>query len=188
VTGIVSDYTTVPPLVRFRPEQAFRSLQNAFKAIQIVALTASLSSCAGLAHVKGWFSHEPTPQPVVEKPVQPVQPVVQAPRPKPQVREPIRAEKPERLASIDPNSLIGLEPVAVEKLLGAPSRANKSEMSLVWTYAGAGCSFQIFFYPDLKTTAFHVLKYGGIDSNGGQIMTSHICVQDILTAKSNAPG
>lgn len=92
--------------------------------------------------------------------------------------------EPERVASIDPKSLIGLAPSAVEKLLGTPTNISKGDPSLVWTYAGQGCSFQIFFYPDLKTASFHALKYGSTSGAG----ESDACIRNILTARANGPG
>jgi hypothetical protein len=102
------------------------------------------------------------------------------------VREPPPREtprEPERLASIDPKTLIGLAPAAVERLLGTPSSVSKADPSLVWTYSGQGCTFQIIFYPDLNTSSFHALKYG---STGGD--ASDVCVRNILTVKNNGPG
>lgn len=173
------------------------SPRNVLTAAVILASSAFVSSCAVFQEVGGWFSHDAKPPQVAEHPVATATPVVQTPRPKPpvpaQVHEPppAKPEKPEkleRLASVDPNSLIGLEPPAVEKLLGSPSKITKSDLSLVWVYSGAGCAFQIFFYPDVKTSAFHALKYGGIDGVGGSLMTSQPCIRDILVAKTNAPG
>jgi len=91
--------------------------------------------------------------------------------------------EPERVASIDPNALIGLAPAAVEKLLGSPSTVSKSDPSLIWTFTGQGCSFQVFFYPDIKTASFHALKYA---STGGD--PTDACVRNILTVKANGPG
>ena len=109
------------------------------------------------------------------------------PRPKRQVREAREptVKEPEKIASIDPKSLVGLAPAAVEKLLGAPSSVSKGDPSLVWTYAGQGCAFQIFFYPDLKTASFHALKYG---STGGGNDPPDSCIRGILTVRSNGPG
>lgn len=124
----------------------------------------------------------------------PPPPPTQVPKPKPALREAARPEKPEkpekleRLAEVDPNSLIGLDPPTVEKVLGTPSKISKSDISLVWTFSAPNCSFQIFFYPDLKTSAFHALKYGGVDGNGAQLAMSELCIRGILTAKTNAPG
>jgi hypothetical protein len=167
-------------------------------AIALVAVAASslLGGCAILHDVGEWFRRERTPPPAVASPVEvpPPPPPVQLPKPKPVQHEaarpekPDKPEKPERLAEVDPNTLIGLDPPTVEKVLGAPSKVSKSDISLVWTYSAPNCSFQVFFYPDLKTSAFHALKYGGIDGNGAQLAMSELCIRGILTAKTNAPG
>ena len=86
------------------------------------------------------------------------------------------------------DSLIGLDPPAVAKLLGPPSTVAKGEPSLVWTYIATGCTFRVFFYPDLKTASFHALKYGGFDGNGEQIGLSQTCIRNILTARVNGSG
>jgi hypothetical protein len=173
------------------------SLRRLGVAAFIVAGSSLVSNCAVFQKVDGWFTHDAKPPQVAEHPVAPAPTIVQTPRPKPpvpaQVREapppkPEKPEKLERLASVDPNSLIGMEPSTVEKLLGSPSRITKNNISLVWIYSGAGCAFQIFFYPDVKTSAFHALKYGGTDGSGGSLVTSQPCIRDILVAKTNAPG
>jgi glucose/arabinose dehydrogenase len=102
-------------------------------------------------------------------------------RAKRQVRETRENKEPERVASVDPKSLIGLAPGAVEKLLGSPSNVSKSDPSLVWTYAGQGCSFQVYFYPDIKTASFHALKYS---STAGEQTD---CLRNILMVRSNGP-
>lgn len=94
---------------------------------------------------------------------------------------------PAKVASIDPNRLVGLDPPAVEKVLGAPTNVSRSDPSLVWTYVGSGCSFQIIFYPDIKTTTFHALKFLGSDSAGGRLDNSHACIRNILTARNYGP-
>jgi hypothetical protein len=182
-----------PPLER----RFGNSLRRLSAAAFIVAGSSLVSNCAVFQKVDGWFTHDAKPPQVAEHPVAPAPTIVQTPRPKPpvpaQVHEaappkPEKPEKLERLASVDPNSLIGMEPSTVEKLLGSPSKITKNNISLVWIYSGAGCAFQIFFYPDVKTSAFHALKYGGMDGNGGSLVTSQPCIRDILVAKTNAPG
>jgi len=144
----------------------------------------------GCATIKGWFAHDTKPPPpVIATPVTPPPPApVQVPKPKPVTHEVPKPEKPEKLAEVDPTSLIGLDPPTVEKLLGAPTKISKNEISLVWTFSAPSCSFQIFFYPDVKTSALHALKYGGVAGNGAQMATSETCIRSILTAKTNAPG
>ena len=130
-----------------------------------------------------------SPQAAVEQPPSVATPPFSQPppaKPRRQVRETARepTREPEKVASIDPKNLIGLAPAAVEKLLGTPTNVSNGDPSLVWTYAGQGCSFQIFFYPDLKTSSFHALKYGSTGGAG----ESDSCIRNILTVRSNGPG
>jgi hypothetical protein len=148
-------------------------------------LGTTLNGCATVDKAKNWIDPSPKPQPVAAAPVAPAPPP--ATRPKRQVRDAHEPKAPEKIAAVDPDSLIGMDPPAVEKLLGAPAKIDKSGVSLVWTYASPGCAFQVFFYPDIKTSSFHALKYGGRDGNGGQIETSQTCIRNILTARSNGP-
>ena len=170
------------------PKSPLRA-RSAFTQVALLLIAVSLlSSCGTVTRVEQWFRRDSKGPIVAERPVVPPQPTASPPKPKLPAREPVKPEKPEKVASVDPDSLIGMEPAAIEKLLGSPTRVSKSDISLVWTYAGAGCAFQIFFYPDLKSSAFHALKYGGIDENGVQVLTTQGCVRDILAVKSSAPG
>ena len=170
------------------------SLRRSAAACTMLAASFALGGCTVLHDVRDWLSREQKPATsVAVKPVvpPPAPPPAQLPKPKPQPREqgkPDKPDKPEKLAELDPNTLIGLDPPTVEKLLGSPTRVTKSDISLVWTFSAPSCSFQVFFYPDLKTSAFHALKYGGVDGNGAQLAMSELCIRGILTAKTNAPG
>ena len=88
--------------------------------------------------------------------------------------------------AIEPESLLGLDPDAVEKRLGTPVRVESDALSREWVYGSSGCSFHIFFYPDIKTNAFHVLKYGSNDGSGGRLSNSDTCIRRILMARNNA--
>lgn len=91
-------------------------------------------------------------------------------------------------SSIDPARLIGMAPAAVRELLGPPLRIESYDLSREWVYAANGCSFRLFFYPNLNTAAFRVLKYGGNDGNGELMDVSDACIRHILTARKNATG
>jgi len=91
-------------------------------------------------------------------------------------------------APIDPGRLIGMAPSAVRELLGPPLRVESYDLSREWIYASNGCSFRLFFYPNLNTAAFRVLKYGGNDGNGELMDVSDVCIRHILTARKNATG
>jgi hypothetical protein len=119
-----------------------------------------------------------------------VQPVKLAPRAKkPQRERRVAAEVPhQRISSIDPDNLIGLAPGAVRKLLGPPARVENDDLSRAWIYASGGCSFRLFFYPNLNTASFRVLKYGGNDGNGELMDVSDVCIRHILMARKDATG
>jgi hypothetical protein len=92
---------------------------------------------------------------------------------------------PERLAAVEPSELIGKGPGGVAKLLGTPTSASQRDVSLIWTYASADCAFQVYFYPDIKTSLWHALQYASVDKNGGSLNPSHLCIQHILIARNN---
>jgi len=104
-----------------------------------------------------------------------------------QVASAARASQPEA-SPIDPGRLIGMAPKAVRELLGPPLRVESYDLSREWIYASNGCSFRVFFYPNLNTAAFRVLKYGGNDGNGELMDVSDVCIRHILTARKNATG
>jgi hypothetical protein len=170
------------------PERERIASVNLRLAVFFFVVAPLLGSCAAVGNVKEWLARETNSSTGSERPTIPPQPIASPPKPRPQTHEPAKPEKSERLASVEPDSLIGMEPPAIEKILGSPTRVSQSDVSLVWTYAGTGCSFQIFFYPDLKSSTFHALKYGGTDGSGGPMLTSQTCIRDILTSKISAPG
>jgi hypothetical protein len=102
------------------------------------------------------------------------------------VAQPKLALRRDPLPAIEPESLLGLDPDAVQKRLGAPMRVESDTLSREWVYASSRCSFHIFFYPDIKTNAFHVLKYGSNDDSGGRLSNSDACIRRILMARNNA--
>jgi hypothetical protein len=172
-------------------DAVWRLPQNWRIAALSFLLVTTLSGCAAIDRAKTWLSPGARSQTVVEKSSAPVPappPASKAKRPWHETHDVPKPDTPEKIAKIDPNSLIGLEPLAIERILGTPTRTGKIDMSLIWTYASADCSLQIFFYPDIKTSSFHVLKYGAADGNGGLIDTSQPCIQRILTVKNNGPG
>jgi hypothetical protein len=132
---------------------------------------------------------DPQPVAVAPPPPQVVSPVP-TPRPKKPTREARAAPDThtfrDRLVVIDPHRLIGLDPNGVQRLLGTPARVKNDDLSREWVYASPGCSFRVFFYPNLNSASFRVLKYGGSGENGELLDTSDVCVRRILTAKNNA--
>jgi hypothetical protein len=104
------------------------------------------------------------------------------------VREARTEEKPhiEKPEMIDPKSLLGLDPSGVEKRLGTPARMENGTLSRKWVYAASGCSFSVFFYPNVNSTSFRVLKYGSNKDSGEATDSTDACIRRILTARNNA--
>jgi len=91
-----------------------------------------------------------------------------------------------RTASLDPRSLLGQDPDAVQKKLGPPAHRQSGPLSQEWVYAAPGCSFRIFFYPKVNSSSFRALKYGGVKDNGEVLDVSDACVRKILTVRIDA--
>jgi hypothetical protein len=89
----------------------------------------------------------------------------------------------ENMAAIEPSALIGKEPSAVRKLLGSPADVSERDVSLVWTYGSPECAFQVYFYPDIKTSMFHALQYAATNHDGGTLDLSKACVQRLLVVR-----
>jgi hypothetical protein len=89
----------------------------------------------------------------------------------------------ENIAAIEPSALIGKEPSAVRKLLGSPADISERDVSLVWTYGSPECAFQVYFYPDIKTSMFHALQYAATNHDGGKLDLNKGCVQRLLVVR-----
>lgn len=107
-------------------------------------------------------------------------------KPAPHETRTVEAEPAVRGIAIDPQSLLGLDPDGVQKRLGVPARIENSALSRKWIYSAPGCSFNIFFYPNVNSTSFRALKYGSVKDDGGSVDSSDVCIRKILTASNNA--
>lgn len=122
-----------------------------------------------------------------------LEPALPAVPPKPRARRMWReaAHEPapptrDKVVTINPDSLIGMSPSDVRKLMGMPTQVRDDHLSREWVYASPGCNFRVFFYPNLNAASFRALKYGGSDGNGAVLAVSDACVRKILTARANA--
>jgi hypothetical protein len=164
------------------------------RAANIGLVAVTLGGCMTLGDTTP-APFEPGPATVAELPLAVVvQPAPTPPAPAPRPKRVARESKPvpelralrDKLVLIDPDKLIGMDTQGVQKLLGAPVRVKNDDLSREWVYAAPGCSFRVFFYPNLNSASFRVLKYGGSGDNGELLDVSDVCVRRILTAKSNA--
>ncbi len=157
---------------------------------QALVVAGAAALIGGCAHLPNPFAPEQKnapapaapPAPAVSEPPQ-EQPAPAAPR-----RPARRTKPPVQTAMIDPNSLVGLKRPDVVRLLGMPTRVAKDELSLIWTYAVEGCALQVYFYPDLKTADFHVLKYTLADADGKALDADTPCRRKLLAIRENDTG
>ncbi len=147
----------------------------------------------GCAQISNWFDRpKAAPPEAIEAPTPRAQPVRRPRPPAPHRSEaavkPAEPPQTTQVASIDPRSLVGLTAPDVSRLLGAPGKTLMDQMSLIWTYDGEGCVLRIYFYPDLKTAAFHVLKYSVDGANGQPLADAMPCLRQIQSARSDDRG
>ena len=141
---------------------------------------------------------EPEPSPPQAATVEEMKPPAQLPRmaskspPTPKPR-PARPGVPNEQAApkgpaprIAPADLIGSDFAEVLRLIRQPDTVQTNALAIVWTYSEPVCKLQLFFYPDIETTTFHVLKYDLRDAAGGKLENAGLCMQRILVAKNDA--
>ncbi len=113
------------------------------------------------------------------------------PAPPPPLRHPLppeaRAARP-RKTVITPESLIGLRPDQVSGQLGRPRKIAKDGPGLVWHYVAAGCGLNVYFFPDLKTNQFHVLKFSLEGAGGKALDVNAPCRRQLLALKDPNAG
>ncbi len=158
----------------------------------------ALSSCASLNP----FAPHRLPATASKPPValsQPHPPTAAIPEPTPRPFHPsptpprhslpaeTRAARPRR-TMIVPESLIGLRPDQVSGQLGRPQKIAKDGPGLVWRYVAAGCGLNVYFFPDLRTNQFHVLKFSLAGADGKALDSNAPCRRQLLTLKDPNAG
>lgn len=137
----------------------------------------------------------PVPPPDAEMAsIEPPAQLIQPPTPRPRPNRP-PAPKPREEASLTPpkdeapsppkvviGELLGSDFNSILHVLRSPDSVNKDNLSVVWTYAPPGCTLRLFFYPDIKTTVFHLLKYDFRNSSGEALMSGDACMDSMLAA------
>ncbi len=87
------------------------------------------------------------------------------------------------LADADPGRLVGLDFDATKALLGDPVAKMEQPPAKVWSYAGGGCLFSVYFYPSVNDQSFRVLAYEVTD--GADVLGLH-WLSDPLSDTSEA--
>jgi len=104
-------------------------------------------------------------------------PVKRAPVPVPKVTEPL---------VLAPADLVGFDFSSVLQVLRRPDTVQSSSVSIVWTYTEPNCTLQLFFYPDIQTKIFRLLKHDLKSAADGAAERS-ACMRDIMVVKNDEP-
>jgi len=100
------------------------------------------------------------------------------PLPKPKPVRPIPVtELP--LDPVAPDTLVGSDYSSVLRVLRQPDAVESKTLPVIWTYSESDCTLQLFFYPDIRTTKFHMMKYDLKDSTGEKLNHRDSCMRDI---------
>ena len=118
---------------------------------------------------------ESTPEPAVSTVRAPNAPVRKMTKKKPRLDA-------ETLQRFDPGTLMGLEPPAVDRMLGRPAGTHTDATTVEWIYSRPGCSLSIFFYPDIATGALRALKYNVTNRQAGD---NRGCINFPIVARSD---
>jgi len=82
------------------------------------------------------------------------------------------------------NDLIGSDFTSILQVFRSPDSVQSNALSVVWTYSPPGCTLQLFFYPDIQTAKFHLLKYDLKNTAGEMLGIGDPCMQGVLTLRS----
>jgi hypothetical protein len=86
------------------------------------------------------------------------------------------------------NTLIGSDFAAILNVFRSPDTVQKNALYVVWVYSPPGCTLQLYFYPDIRTTQFHLLKYD-LKSTAHETATAGPeCMQGILVSRPRGTG
>ncbi|HEY4264721.1 MAG TPA: hypothetical protein VGM72_05345 [Micropepsaceae bacterium] len=176
-----------------------RSIPAVFRTALILFASLAIANCAAPMRLQpeprpAKITPPPAAQeiplqaPIVDVPVanQPEAPQVASnmPRPRPSARRPgapasSSASVSEQEAVL-PSELVGYDFSAVLKLLKKPDMIQNSALSIVWTYSQSDCMLQLYFYPDIQTRIFRLLKYDLKDGTGEKPNDSSACMRHMM--------
>ena len=120
----------------------------------------------------------------VPRPRAPVRRLAPLVKPTPAVPSKDIPSEPET-AAVAPADLVGFDFPQVLQRLRRPDMVQNSALSIVWTYAQPDCTLQLYFYPDIQTRIFHLLKFDLKDSSGERPNDSSSCMRHM--ARNDEP-
>jgi hypothetical protein len=142
---------------------------------------------------------EPPPEPAPPEIIDPLAPNVPQPRMKPPIPRSVIARlaankandgaKPNasgdsseetEAESVAPGELVGSDFTSVLEVLRDPDAVQESALTVVWTYSETDCTVLLYFYPDIQTTTFHLLKYDIRSAAGERLDDSKVCMKHLV--------
>ena len=127
------------------------------------------------------------PMVAVTAPTTPRPPMVASVMPPRPQRPPMPVMKPPppmEMDAVAPGNLVGSDFSSVLQVLRRPDNVEESSLSVVWTYQSE-CRLQLYFYPDIKTKVFRLLKFDLKDGSGEKPANSNACMRSIMVAKND---
>lgn len=86
---------------------------------------------------------------------------------------------------VTPTTLMGFDFSSVLRVLKQPDTVQSSALFIVWTYSRPDCTLQLYFYPDIQTKIFHLLKHDLKDGTGERIADENNCMRHMMVAKND---
>jgi len=87
--------------------------------------------------------------------------------------------------TVEPAELVGYNFDSVLAVLRQPDAVEKNALSVVSTYAGSDCTLQLFFYPDIQTAVFRLLKYELKRASGERLNDGGACMQPMMAMRKD---
>ena len=87
--------------------------------------------------------------------------------------------------TVEPAELVGFNFDSVLTVLRQPDAVERNALSVVWTYAGSDCTLQLYFYPDIQTAVFRLLKYELKGSTGEKLNDGGACMQPMMAMRKD---
>lgn len=183
---------------------------NRITHARVLSLLPALLILAGCSTIRG-LQGEPTvgkatsAPPMQEPAVQPALRLPTAPEPEmpklasriPKTKDSAPKKKPAPLKApplklaeplvLAPADLVGFDFSSVLQVLRRPDTVRTNALSIVWTYSEPSCTLQLFFYPDIQTRIFRLLKHDLRSATDGE-PERKACMRDIMAMKTDEPG
>ena len=87
--------------------------------------------------------------------------------------------------TVEPAELVGYNFDSVLAVLRQPDAVERNALSVVWTYSGSDCTLQLYFYPDIQTAVFRLLKYELKGVTGEKLNDGGACMQPMMAMRKD---